>query len=184
MTRPIVEMECGQSGRGQDLAGAEIVGRGEWCASALGEPPGDFVFGDSGDQAHNSRLHGIEIEADGHVLAEGGDPHLACPTGSRKMTLTGSLAHAAAAASAMRARIRIGTIYLVYGSGFGIVPAKSFLDPAKQGSYENACSTQRRRDRRDKRREAKASSTKGEKNSASSRSVFSALISAISASLR
>ena len=138
MTRPIVEMECGQSGRGQDLAGAEIVGRGEWCASALGEPPGDFVFGDSGDQAHNSRLHGIEIEADGHVLAEGGDPHLACPTGSRKMTLTGSLAHAAAAASAMRARIRIGTIYLVYGSGFGIVPAKSFLDPAKQGSYENA----------------------------------------------
>jgi hypothetical protein len=29
MTRPILEMECGPCGRGENLAGAEIVGRGE-----------------------------------------------------------------------------------------------------------------------------------------------------------
>src|ERR1035441_4988808 len=76
MTRPILEMKCGQSGCGENLAGAEIVGCGEWGTSARGEPAGDFVFGDSGDQAHDSRLHRVEIEADGHFLAEGGDPRL------------------------------------------------------------------------------------------------------------
>ena len=62
MTRFPLEVERGEFGRGQNPAGAEIVGRGEWDASALGEPTGDFVFGDSGDQAHNSRLHCIEID--------------------------------------------------------------------------------------------------------------------------
>src|ERR1035438_4710798 len=38
MTRPILEMQCGHSGRGENLAGAEIVGRGGWGASALGLP--------------------------------------------------------------------------------------------------------------------------------------------------